>query len=263
MNGAYPRLLLCLVVLLTPASLAPTYAALRDNNLIEFSRGSYPNMSLEAILWPPFVKIYQDGKVIHYEGDEDPRFFISQLNPAHLDSLKKRLASEKYLLKSRFIDMPGDFINVHGGVSYIRYLDGKKEILLATEVKPKGGPWVQLTEAIWEYVPDDHEHVYYPDSIGVEIWENDSEYSEPNPPSWPFKDQIQLRPKLKTISNPEVIRYLFDRLTGVFSFFTWDFKHQRKSYSIALVGSPRWFVQDHINKQLKKVRNNGYRVTER
>jgi hypothetical protein len=194
------------------------YAGLRDNNLIEFSRGSYLNMSTSAILWPPVVKIYQDGKVVHYEGDEDRRFYVSQLDPQQLDSLKKFLAAEWYLKKSRFIDMPGGFINVHGGVSYIRYLDSAQESILATEVKPKGGPWVRLTYAIWEYMPDDHEHVYYPASIGVQTSENTSDYCYPNPPEWPFKNKLRLNPKLKTISDPEIIQHLFDRFRGIFSF---------------------------------------------
>jgi len=84
--------------------------------LIEFSRGSYGNMSVRAMLWPPFVKIYQDGKVIHFESEEKG-FYLSHLDAQALDSLKKRLSSEHYLYKSRFIEMPGDEINVHGGVS--------------------------------------------------------------------------------------------------------------------------------------------------
>lgn len=256
------RSLLSLLLLLGLASIAPVYAGLRDNNLIEFSRGSYGNMSTRAMLWPPVVKIYQDGKVIHYEGDEDRRFYVSQLDPQQLDSLKKFLAAEWYLKKSRFIEMPGDMINVHGGVSYIRYLDGAKEIVLATEVKPKGGPWVRLTDAIWEYLPDDHEHVYYPASIGVQTSEDTSEYCDPNAPEWAFKNKIRLNPKLKTISDPEIIQHLFDRLRGIFSFYVWEFKQDDKRYSVFLVYSRGWFEQDYLNKALAKVRNNGYRVME-
>lgn len=263
MNRAYLRLAFCVLVLLTTSSFSSVYAVLRDNNLIEFSRGSYPNMSLEAILWPPFVKIYQDGKVIYDEGGKEPKYFISQLDSEQLASLKKLLAGEKYLWKSRFIDMPGDNINVHGGVSYIRYLDGDKEILIATEVKPKAGPWVELTDAIWEYVPDDHQHVYYPNSIGVETSVETSEWTNQKPPDWPFASQIQLSAKLKIISNPEVIRYLFDRLAGVFSMYAWDLKQGGKRYSMILTSSPGWFEPDYVNKALKKVRNNGYRVTEK
>ena len=159
--------------------------------------------------------------------------------------------------------MEGDYINVHGGVSYIRYLDGDKEVLLATEVKPKGGPWVQLTEEIWEYVPDDHEHVYYPDSIGVSASVDDSEYTNQNPPAWPFSNQLALNSNLKRISDPAIIRYLFDRLHGIFSFFVWDFKENGKRYSVYLVNVPGWFEQDYLNKALSKVRKNGYRVRER
>jgi hypothetical protein len=256
------RLGLCLLVVIGAASLSPVRAGLRDNNLIEFSRGSYGNMSVKAMLWPPFVKIYQDGKVIHFESEEKG-FYVSRLDGQALDLLKKRLSSEQYLRKSRIIEMEGDDINVHGGVSYIRYLDGDKEILLATEVKPRKGPWVELTDLIWSYVPEDHTQPYYPDLISLHTWEDDSEFSDPNPPLWPFSKQVPLTPKLKTISNPEIIRYLVDRLHGIFSFYVWDFKESDKRYSMALIEVPGWFEQKYINKALAKVRKNGYRETER
>jgi hypothetical protein len=93
--------------------------------------------------------------------------------------------------------------------------------------------------------------------------EDTSEYTDQNPPAWPFGQQIKLKSKLKTISNAEIISYLFDRLNGVFSFFLWDFKQDGKRYSVYLQNSPGWFDPDYLNKALKKVRNNGYRVTER
>ncbi len=262
MNRSTFKLGLCLLVVIGSASLSPVRAGLRDNNLIEFSRGSYGNMSLRAMLWPPLVKIYQDGKVIHFESEEKG-FYVSHLDAQALDALKKKLGSEHYLYKSRFIEMPGDEINVHGGVSYIRYLDGDKEILLATEVKPQKGPWVELTDLLWSYIPEDHSQHYYPEVIGVQTWLDDSEYSDPNPPVWPFSQQLALTPKLKTISNPEIIHYLFDRLHGVFSFYVWDFKDNGKTYSVALVEVPGWLQQKYINRALEKVRNNGYRETER
>ena len=161
--------------------------------------------------------------------------------------------------------MPGEDINVHGGVSYIRYLDGEKEILLATEVKPQKGKWVELTDLLWSYIPEDHSQHYYPEVIGVDPWrhDSDSDYSDPDPPVWPFGQQLPLTPKLKTISNPEIIRYLFDRLHGVFSFYVWDFKDNGKRYSVALLEVPGWLQQKYLNKALEKVRNNGYRETER
>ncbi|HEY0761180.1 MAG TPA: hypothetical protein VGD61_02325 [Pyrinomonadaceae bacterium] len=262
MNHLYLKPLTFVLLLFGVASLTPVCAGIRDNNLIEFSRGSYGNMSVRAMLWPPELKIYQDGKVIHYEGSDDRRFFVSQLEPQQLDTLKKFLAAEKYLCRSRFIEMPGAFINVHGGVSYIRYLDGDKEIILATEVKPKGGPWMQLIEKLWDYVPDDHEHVYYPASIVVQTSQTTSDACDPNAPEWPFKSKLRLNSKLKTISDPEIIQYLFDRLRGVFSFFVWDLKQDDKMYSVFFVNSSGWFEQDYLNKALTKVRDNGYRVQE-
>jgi hypothetical protein len=262
MNSKTFRLGLCLLVVVGAASFSPIRAGLRDNNLIEFSRGSYGNMSVQAMLWPPLVKIYQDGKVIHFESEEKG-FYVSRLDAQALDSLKKRLRGERYLWRSRFIEMDGDDINVHGGLSYIRYLDGDKEILLVTEVRPRKGPWVDLTELIWSYVPDDHEQLYYPDVIGLESWEDKSDLSEPDPQLWPFSNQLQLRLKPKTISNPEIIHYLFDRLHGIFSFYVWDFKDDNKRYSMALIGVPGWFEQKYINKAVAKLRKSGVRETVR
>src|SRR5678816_4558631 len=105
MNRKSLRSFSFLLVLIGAGFFTSVYVGLCDNNFIEFSRGSYSNMSQKAMLWPPFVKIYQDGKVIHYEGDEDGRYFVSHLTAERLDSLKKYLAGEKYLLKSRFIEM--------------------------------------------------------------------------------------------------------------------------------------------------------------
>ena len=68
-------------------------------------------------------------------------------------------------------------------------------------------------------MPDDHTQHYYPDAIGVGTAEDSSDVTDPDPPQWPFSKQLQLRLKLKTISDPEIIRYLFDRLHGIFSFY--------------------------------------------
>jgi hypothetical protein len=73
---------------------------------------------------------------------------------------------------------------------------------------------------------------------------------------------LLLSSKLKTISDGETIHYLFGRLDGIFSMFAWGFKQGNRRYSIILVNSPGWFEPDYLNKALKKVRNNGYRVEE-
>ena len=260
------RCFLCLLVLLVTGSLSSVYAGLSDNNLIEFSIGSYAEtfgkLPLYAILWPPVVKVYQDGKVIRHMGGQEGPYYVSQMSPERLDSLKKRLAGEEYLSRTRYIDMDGDIINIHGGVSYIRYLDGDKEVLLATDVKPRGGPWVQLTDEILKYVRADLGTVYYPNVIGVYTSEDTSPYGDQNPPAWPFGEKIMLSPKLKTISDPKVIEYLFDDLQASFSMYAWEFKQGRKRYSLILANSPGWFAPDYLNKALTEMRKNGYRVKE-
>jgi hypothetical protein len=69
--------------------------------------------------------------------------------------------------------------------------------------------------------------------------------------------------KPKPITDPEIIRYLFDRLHGIFSFFAWDLKDDGKRYSMALAEVPGWFEPNYTNKALAKVRKNGFWVTER
>jgi hypothetical protein len=66
---------------------------LRDNNLIEFSRGSYAWRGRTTFLWPPTVKtnvkIRQDGKVVHFESDDESDeqgFYVGRLDaqtPTH------------------------------------------------------------------------------------------------------------------------------------------------------------------------------------
>jgi hypothetical protein len=160
-----------------------------------------------------------------------------------------------------------------GGISRVRFRDlllmsrttgpTVQEILLATEVRPRKGPWVKLTDLVWDHVPDDQTQLYYPDSIGLSCWEDDSDVTNPEPPLWLYNKELKLRLKPKTISDPEIIRYLFDRLHGIFSFFVWDFKDDGKRYSLALTEVPGWYEQKYINKALTKVRKNGYSSTER
>ena len=76
MNREALRCLLCVLVLIGVGSFTSVYAQLRDWNLIEFSYGLYAERSQRALIWPPFVKIYQDGKLIHYEGEENGRYLL-------------------------------------------------------------------------------------------------------------------------------------------------------------------------------------------
>ena len=57
------RLSLCVLIVIGTASFSHIRAGLRDNNLIEFSRGSYAWRTRTALLWPPTVKIYQDATI--------------------------------------------------------------------------------------------------------------------------------------------------------------------------------------------------------
>ncbi len=112
MNHKSCRFLLCLIALLGGALMSPVYGGLRDNNLIELSFGSYPLDSREygkPMVWPPVLKFYRDGKVVSYDESAN-KYYVGRLDAQMLASLKKRLSSESYLRKSRFIELDGDEI---------------------------------------------------------------------------------------------------------------------------------------------------------
>ena len=116
MNQQTLRIVVCLAVVLCAASLAPVRAGLRDNNLIEYSHGSYGNMSIKAMLWPPFVKIYQDGKVVHYDS-EVKKFYLSRLDAQALDSLKSQCFVHVLLFKPP-LKVSGQPVKVMGVLVY-------------------------------------------------------------------------------------------------------------------------------------------------
>src|SRR5712691_8815790 len=147
---------------------SPAFCGSKDKNLIEYSYGSYGNGSSEvgmAMLWPPLVKIYQDGKIIFYS-KKDNRFYVGHVDSRRLEQLKKRLANDKFLRNSRFIEMRGGFINEHGGLSYVRYLDGDSEVLISTEVSPRGGQWMKIVDSVRSCLPSKYV-AFYPESIEV------------------------------------------------------------------------------------------------
>lgn len=166
----------------------------KDRNLIEYSYGSYGDGSSEIgmpMLWPPLVKIYQDGRIIFYSKN-DNKFYAGNIDSQRLERLKKKFANEEFLQKSRFIEMKGGLINIHGGLSYIRYLDGDNEVLISTEVSPRGGTWMRIINSVRNCLPDKRV-VFYPEKIEVETWEDTSKLpSLTEPTAWPFGDKVRL-----------------------------------------------------------------------
>ncbi|HET7840194.1 MAG TPA: hypothetical protein VFM21_01245, partial [Terriglobia bacterium] len=91
------------------------------------------------MLWPPVLKVWQDGRVVFYK---DKQFLSASLPPDKLEKLRSKLKAEKFLRSTRYIETKhGSLINIHGGVVYMRYLEGEQQVLLATEVFPRRGKW--------------------------------------------------------------------------------------------------------------------------
>jgi hypothetical protein len=247
----------------------PVYCAPRDNSLIEYSYGSYGNGDSGIgmpMLWPPLVKIYQDGKVIFYV-KADNKFYAGQIEAKPFEQLKKKLKRQQFLQQSRFIEMKGGFINEHGGVSYIRYLDGDGEIILSTEVHPRGGTWMKIINLIREYLPKKYSP-YYPNEIQLDIWFESNKLSLSNSPAWPFSEKMRLAgtvnsskpvPELsrlhsETVMDREVVRYLFDRLEASFSFYVWEFGENGITYYLELSKVPGWYNDDNLKFSLAQLK---------
>lgn len=249
------KLLLPLLILLFIGLASPAYCGQLDNNLIEYSYGSYGDASADIgipMLWPPLVKIYQDGRII-FHVKSDNRFYVGQIEAHRLNDLKSKLAKQSYLRQSRFIEMKGDFINVHGGLSYIRYLDGDSEVLLSTEVSPRGGSWMKIIKLVRSYLPNKYSP-YYPEKIELHGWGDTSGGTRDEPPVWPYSKEVRLSSKPETISNPEIIRYLFERLEGSFSFFAWDFREDGKRYALVLEKVPNWYNDGDLKIALAQLK---------
>lgn len=205
------------------------------------------------MLWPPVTKVYQDGRIIFYS-PKDRKFFAGNVEPKRLERLKRQLADEKFLKDSRFVEMKGDPINIHGGISYIRYLDGDDEVLISTDVRPRGGKWQGIVNSVRDCLPREYA-VFYPETIVVHTWvDTSSRPLSTKPTAWPFSDRVKLSADLKSISSKEIVRFLFDGLEGSFSFFAWDFIESGTRYSMALESAPDWYNDDGLEIALAQLR---------
>ena len=135
------------IVVLATFSIGLFASERNDNSLIEYGYGSLSDGSFPSLmLWPPVVKIYQDGVVVFAD---KAKYWEGCLPEERLDTLRNALRKNKALTKSAFDPtIEGSIINIHGGLVYVRYLCGNQEVLLTTVVFPKKGPLAAIISLI-------------------------------------------------------------------------------------------------------------------
>jgi hypothetical protein len=103
MNRKTLRCLSFLLVLIGAGPATSVYAGLRDNNLIEFSRSSYLNMSQRALLCRPLLRSIRTEKVIITRETEGTLLVTTLLS----DSIRSKSTSLAKVLMEESIHRDG------------------------------------------------------------------------------------------------------------------------------------------------------------
>ena len=239
---------LVLPVLLCLFALSPASYAQHGENLFEFAYAGMADGGQGFVLSAhSLLKIFQDGTVIAAKGE---RVYALKLGAGAIARLKDRLAKEPLLRQSRYIEIEkGLMTGMHGGVSYIRYLSGDSEVLLATGVVPTGGKWRRLIRTVEGSLPP-LTALFYPQEIQLWIQPNprgcaDTDKIKPDP--WPHSDRLRLASAAHTVqtSDPLVIHYLFRQLYNEESSgLSWGACENGSHYTLMLGKVPGWYEDD-------------------
>ena len=245
-------LALSILPVLLLAALPKPALALEDGNLIEYSYGGFadgdsegPGLLIGPMLYPPPVKIYQDGRIVFY--DED-RFKTGQLEPHQLRWLKRRLERMSLLRESAIVKIEeGDLPGFHGGMAYLRYLDGEKERIVGAFLIPRKGRWARLVRYLGSLRPK-RERLFVPTEAEFTVDHGDCE--EDGTPShtleWPFQSELALTAIESTsgritVTKANHLSWLASHLEGGFSWLHVDVHASSCDFTLILEEVPGWF----------------------
>lgn len=231
--------LCCLLLLVATAKGAPA-----PENLFEYGYAAYGDDGLALLLpSPPFVKIYQDGVIVF---QKEARFYTGRLDERQLGQLRSALESQPLLARSRYLPLTnGTLPGLHGGLCYIRYRSGRRQVIIAAGVIPESGAWQKLVTLVQGFFPAQLT-LFYPEKValGVRKTPEKCPQDDEGNAAWPAGKGVSLAasPQLMELSDPELIRYLFNRAyTGDSQGWHWRACEQEVMYAISLNKVAGWF----------------------
>jgi hypothetical protein len=161
------------MVLCTGIFVSPLKAQ-EPENLIEYGYAPYGAFPWNFPGNPIFIfKVLQDGTVITRKDPEN--YYTAQLSPKDLKQLKERLAKERVLQTSHYVDVKkGTPMLLHGGVAFIRYMDEDSAIVLAANILPKSGEMKRIIDIVEKALPKKQSPYHPPDKrdsvLSVGAW---------------------------------------------------------------------------------------------
>lgn len=222
----------------------------QDANLIEYGMGGFADGGHGLMLYPPEVKIYDDGRIVfgHKEG-----IWIGTIEPRRLERLKKELAANPLLSKTQILPVRnGGLISMHGGMAYIRYRDGDDERIVAVLSHPRRGPYAKMLNRIRGEIPSTYSR-FRPKEISFTLYPAGA-WVQPVP--WPFSATIPLHNTKGSIhvTDPAAIAFVIDHSFGGFSWLQTNVIDQGVNYEIILESAPGWYDPQVLAPTLEMLR---------
>lgn len=227
------------LLLVTAANSAPA-----QENLFEYGYALYGDTGLDILLpSPPLIKVYQDGVVIF---QKDAKYYTGRLDKERLGQLKSALENQPLLARSRFLALKnGTMPGLHGGLCYIRYRMGQRQVIIAAGVIPVSGAWQKLVTLVQGFFPA-QPTLFYPEKVALGVRKTSEKCPQDDESNvdWPSGKSFSLAtsPQLMELSDPELIRYLFNRAyTGDSQGWHWPACEQEVMYAISLTKVAGWY----------------------
>jgi len=221
----------------------------QEANLIEYSYGAFAE-GFEfggPMLLPPKVKIYQSGRVVFWNSRG---IWTGQIEERRLEKLRRTLARSELLRESRILPVKrGRSLGMHGGMAYLRYLEGGEQVLVAVMSLPRRGPWQRLVGLLSSYIPSSYRS-FLPNSALVRIRSGGS-WQDPVP--WPFEEELSLARAVgseEMLSDPRMISFVLAHLSPGFSWLEVIVSEKGREFSLSLQAVPGWYDPDDTEMTL-------------
>lgn len=211
-----------------------------DENLIEYSYGGFTEAGQDRtgpMLLPPIVKIYRDGRIVFLD---ERGLWQGRLGERELRRYEARLAAEPLLKATGVIPVEkGAPAGLHGGMAYIRYLDGREEVVVGAMILPKSGRWSRVISELRSHIPTSYS-TFKADSVSVQVLRQGRRGGL----AWPFGDELPLLPHVDRsleIRGERMASFVLRHSRIGFSWLECGVVDGGQAYSLIVSGVPGWY----------------------